>query len=382
MRATRTTSEGPLRALDFFAGSGLVSVGLQPHFDTVWANDICPKKAAVYSANFPQHELMPMDLRDVHGGELPEADLAWASFPCQDLSLAGNMSGLNRGTRSSLFWEWIRVLAELKANDKCPSILCAENVVGFLHAGRGKHFKAAYAALRKLGYVAGAVVLDASWFLPQSRPRVFLIAVSEQAPWRRLAQAAPSAPFHNRAVIQAANVADDPEWVWWSLPSPRGRVGSFWEICDHDAPTDSSQKTRELLKLLSESNQRKLQTILRSGSFAVGTGYRRTRPDDDGRKTQRLEIRFDGIAGCLRTPEGGSSRQIVLIVKDGTVRSRLMTVRECARLMGADEQFVLPGTYNDGYRAMGDAVAVPVTGFLSEHLFAPLARGRTKVSAA
>src|SRR5439155_8394631 len=122
-----------------------------------------------------------------------------------------------------------------------------------------------------------------------------------------------------------------------SLPSPRGRVGTFWEICEQDAPTDSLQKTRELLKMLSDTNLRKLQAILKNGSFAIGTGYRRARPDDDGRKVQRLEIRFDGIAGCLRTPEGGSSRQIVLIVKNGTVRSRLMTVRECARLMGADK---------------------------------------------
>src|SRR5262249_26939886 len=159
---------------------------------------------------------------------------------------------------------------------KCPPVLCAENVVGFLTAGRGKHFKAAYAAVRKLGYVAGAVVLDASWFLPQSRPRVFLIAVSEDLPWQRLTQRAPSSPFHNRAVIQASNIADDAAWVWWSLPSPNGRVGSFGEICDQNAPIDSPQKTRELLKLLSETNQRKLQAIVRSGSSAVGTGYRRT----------------------------------------------------------------------------------------------------------
>jgi len=92
-------------------------------------------------------------------------------------------------------------------------------------------------------------------------------------------------------------------------------------------------------------------------------------------------LRFDGIAGCLRTPEGGSSRQIVLMVNGGSVRSRLLTVRECARLMGADDNYALPGSYNDGYRAMGDAVAVPVTRFLSEHLLAPLAR-RTNSNAA
>jgi DNA (cytosine-5)-methyltransferase 1 len=75
----------------------------------------------------------------------------------------------------------------------------------------------------------------------------------------------------------------------------------------------------------------------------------------------------------LRTPNGGSSRQTVILVNDGQIRSRLMTVRECARLMGAPDTYELPGSYNDGYRAMGDAVAVPVTRWITRHLLAPLA---------
>ena len=105
----------------------------------------------------------------------------------------------------------------------------------------------------------------------------------------------------------------------------------------------------------------------------AGTGYRRTRPGADGRRVQRLEIRFDGVAGCLRTPEGGSSRQVVMIVDRGELRTRLMTVRECARLMGTPDWFQVPGSYNDGYRAMGDAVVAPVTQWMTEHLLAPLA---------
>ena len=123
--------------------------------------------------------------------------------------------------------------------------------------------------------------------------------------------------------------------------------------------------------MLSPCNKRKLQQQIRYGRFAVGTGYCRTRPTANGR-AQRLEIRFDGIAGCLRTPEGGSSRQVVLVVDQGVVRTRLMTVRECARLMGAPDTFAIPGTYNDGYRAMGDAVVVPVVRWLTRHLLVPL----------
>ena len=129
--------------------------------------------------------------------------------------------------------------------------------------------------------------------------------------------------------------------------------------------------------MLSPLNRKKLDAARRVKSYFAGTAYRRTRPDEDGNKVQRLEIRFDGVAGCLRTPNGGSSRQTVILVEDGLVRSRLMTVRECARLMGAPDTYELVGTYNDGYRAMGDAVVVPVTRWLVRHLLAPLA-GRSR----
>ena len=96
-------------------------------------------------------------------------------------------------------------------------------------------------------------------------------------------------------------------------------------------------------------------------------GYRRTRSGK-----QVLELRFDNLAGCLRTPEGGSSRQIIVIKKNGELRSRLLTVREAARLMGAPETYKIPGSYNDGYKALGDAVAVPVATWLAQHLLSPL----------
>jgi DNA (cytosine-5)-methyltransferase 1 len=171
--------------------------------------------------------------------------------------------------------------------------------------------------------------------------------------------------------------------VWWSLPTPTRHGVTFGDLCERHAICDSDARTGELVGLLSPRNRRKLDAALAAGTFVAGTGYRRTRPapaaEGDGARRQRLEIRFDGIAGCLRTPEGGSSRQVVVQVEGGSVRTRLMTVRECARLMGAPDTFEIPGLYNDGYRAMGDAVAVPVVRWLSEHLLAPLAgraRGR------
>jgi DNA (cytosine-5)-methyltransferase 1 len=346
---------------------------LEPDFRTVWANDNCAKKAAVYAANFGSDGFFLGSIEGVKGADLPEAELAWASFPCQDLSLAGSLQGMRAGTRSGLFWEWVRVLDELGEAGKRPRILAAENVVGFLVVDGGSHFKAAYEALRKRGYRAGAVVLDARHFLPQSRPRAFLVAAAEEIGLDGLVQHGPSEPFHTPGVIRAAVAVRDPEWVWWALPLPNERAPRFQDLCERNAPCDPPARIESLREFLSPLNRDKLEAALRSARFLVGTGYKRTRPVSGRKRQQRLELRFDGIAGCLRTPEGGSSRQTVVIVERGDMRTRLMTVRECARLMGAPESFQLPGGYNDGYRAMGDAVAVPVTRWLSRHILAPLA---------
>lgn len=73
-------------ALDFFAGSGLVRLGLTPYFKTAWANDVCSKKRDTYVANFPDDNFVLKDICEVSGRDIPHADLAWASFPCQDLT--------------------------------------------------------------------------------------------------------------------------------------------------------------------------------------------------------------------------------------------------------------------------------------------------------
>lgn len=357
--------------VEFFAGSGLVRQGVGLWFKTVWANDICGKKAAVYEANFGDKELCVRSIEHINGADVPGADLAWASFPCQDLSLAGNLAGMASGSRSGLFWEWLRVLDEMPAHNR-PKVLALENVVGWLVSKGGSNFKSAYSALRERGYVGGALVVDARRFVPQSRPRAFFIAVQKETVTEGLTRHSPDRLFHSKGVMAAAKAVEDAEWIWWNLPPPPASNRSFTDICDFDAPVDPIEKTERMLRMLSPINQQKLQAAIESGERKAGTGYKRTRPDENGNKVQRLEIRFDEIAGCLRTPEGGSSRQVVLLVENGEVRTRLLTVREAAQLMGAPDDFKIPGSYNDGYKAMGDAVCSPVAAWLAEHLLSPL----------
>jgi DNA (cytosine-5)-methyltransferase 1 len=153
---------------EFFAGSGFVAYGLKGMFRTVWSNDICPQKAAVYQSNFESNPFILDDIKNISGGKLPEAHLSWASFPCQDLSLAGSIGGID-AKRSGLVWEWLRILKEMQHK---PSLLLIENVIGLLSTNNGANYIKLHNALLELGYKSGAIVLDAALFVPQSRPRV------------------------------------------------------------------------------------------------------------------------------------------------------------------------------------------------------------------
>lgn len=343
--------------LEFFAGSGLVAYGLKPYFRAVWANDICEKKAAVYTANHGKRHFHQGSIVDVNGSELPKASLSWASFPCQDLSLAGLTEGIN-GERSGLVWQWLRIMDEMM---EMPPLLVAENVTGLVSVDGGSQYRILHEALRSRGYTVGAVVLDAVRWVPQSRPRVFVVAVKEpHAISTDLTSAKPNW-MHPRALVHAASHLDG--WVWWNMPEPAARIHDLVDIVEWNAPCEDAKTSDRNVGMIPPTHRERLA----GHDIAVAPGYKRTRS-----RRQVLELRFDGVAGCLRTPKGGSSRQCLVLKRGGKLVTRLLTVRETARLMGAPDTFKLPGTYNDGYMAMGDAVAVPVARYLGKHLLSPL----------
>lgn len=347
-------SAAPWTMHEFFAGSGLVAYGLKGMFAPIWANDISEQKAAVYEGNFGYDYFELDDIKNVRGFDLPYAHLSWASFPCQDLSLAGSLGGIH-ASRSGLVWEWLRVLDEM---EKRPKILLLENVVGLLSTNHGENYRVLHTALVERGYNCGAIVLNASYFVPQSRPRVFIIAVElgNQVP----AELVGDGPcwLHTKTVAEIGK--NLPGWIWWKTDKPSRRNKSLKDVVDETTPFDKD----DVLRLVPERHQ----AVLDKSATIYATGYRRTRHGE-----QQLELRFDGIAGCLRTPEGGSSKQYLVVKKNGTTHARLLTVREAARLMGAPDSFILPGSYNDGYKAMGDAVAMPVAQFIGERFLTKIA---------
>lgn len=375
---------------EFFAGAGMARAGLGDGWKCLFANDIDLKKCATYKENWRDDVIKPADVKSLKTTDLPLVpSLIWASFPCQDLSLAGAGAGL-RGDRSGTFWPFWRLITDLIDSGRGPAIVALENVAATLTSHGGRDFEALCLALVGKGYSIGARVIDAALFVPQSRPRMFLIAVrSDVAIPADLCEPSDSLVGIDKPVAAAlarinARVEEAPElqqvvdrWINWALPVPTTKPKALSEIIERK-PTSvewhSEDETQTLLDRMSDLNKRKVAKAKVSGRTVYGTAYRRTRVES-GIKSVRTEVRFDDISGCLRTPSGGSSRQIVIEVSGGKVRSRLMTIREGARLMGLPDEYILPAAYNEGYHLVGDGVAVGVVRYLADSIFEPIIDG-------
>lgn len=378
---------------EFFAGGGMARAGLGDGWDCLFANDFAPMKARVYRDNWGGGgDLVVEDINKVAIGQLPgHADLVWASFPCQDLSLAGNYNGIGHWqdkeqTRSGTFWPFWRLMRGLMEDGRAPKLIVLENVYGILTSNGGKDFAAIGSAFSGAGYRFGAMVIDAAHFVPHSRPRVFIVGVRREiAIPDQLMSDEPVMPWHPDRILQAyEGLTKEAKkgWIWWDLPMPSSRRQNFVDLIENNPTSvkwDTKAQTQKLLDMMSEINKTKLREAKKCGKLMVGGVYKRTRLDAHGNKVQRAEVRFDDIAGCLRTPAGGSSRQHILVVKGDSVRSRLLSPREAARLMGLPDTYKLPTNYNDAYHVAGDGVVVPVVRHIAESIFEPILAPRGKV---
>ncbi len=348
--------------------------GLGSNWTCALANDNDQKKSDIYIKNWGNDDLVTADVGDLSEDMFKQhANLVWASFPCQDLSLAGVRSGL-AGKKSSAYWSFWKHIKNLHDKGDDPDIVALENVVGLLHSHDGEDFNAVVNSLIELGYTCGSFVIDAARFVPQSRPRTFIIAVRGglEIP-SSLVQPRPQLDIVPERLLknyEKLSPESKEKWVWYSLDAPLKRTSHLSDILEvspsvkwHDDKVNA-----RLLELMSPSHRELVDRAIKNGKELVGTIYKRTRKVD-GKSQQRAEIRIDGTAGCLRTPTGGSSKQHLFVVKDGVFKARWFTSREIARLMGLPEAYTMPENYNDAYYLVGDGLAVPVVSFIEKNLF-------------
>jgi len=358
---------------EFFAGIGLMRLGLERQgWSVAFANDIDPRKQAMYRGHFEDDgQLFAMgDVHDLPADQIPTVALATASFPCNDLSLAGARNGLN-GSESSAFWGVMRLLEEM--GDRRPSLILLENVTGFLSSHGGRDFEQALVALNRLGYAVDAFMIDAAWFVPQSRPRLFVVGVRDTATaLHETWQAYHFFESRLRPKALADFILTHPQIRWRvrDLPEPP-IAGPQLETILEDLPAAapewwSPERAAYLLNQMSERHRALADRMIAGDRWSYGTVFRRMR---NGKSM--AELRTDGIAGCLRTPRGGSGRQILFKAGFGQYQARLITPREAARLMGADD-YTIAVPLNQALFGFGDAVCVPVVAWIAEHYLNPL----------
>ncbi|MHB8599133.1 MAG: DNA (cytosine-5-)-methyltransferase [Ktedonobacteraceae bacterium] len=371
---------------EFFAGIGLMRMGLERQGWTVaFANDIDKQKYEMYEGQFLDASLHWTD-DDVHqlsSARVPTISLATASFPCTDLSLAGARKGLE-GRQSSAFWGFARVLDGM--GDRRPPLILLENVTGFLTSNGGKDIRRALLELNRLGYKIDMLILDAVRFVPQSRQRLFIVGIQEDdSEVAKLLSDATSSFFRleesnvrPKAIVDFIKCHEEIQWKLRSLPFLPERSIQLEEIFE-DLPVDapewwSSARTEYLLNQMSLRHRTIAERMIAGSTWSYGTVFRRMRNGHS-----MAELRTDGIAGCLRTPKGGSAKQILFKAGRGQYFARLITPREAARLMGADGyNIVVSG--DQALFGFGDAVCVPVIEWIAKYYFnslvSELIRGR------
>jgi DNA (cytosine-5)-methyltransferase 1 len=357
----------------------MARAGLQPHWQCTFANDIDALKSSTYVENWGSKELLVEDVARLPPGKLPgKADLAWASFPCQDLSIAGLGAGLS-GDRSRAFWAYCRLLRRLDRNNSLPKLLVLENVPGTLSSNGGRDFRAICKSLAELDFVFGALILDAVHFVPQSRPRLFIVATRKSYRRLRPLVADESMEWCSTDLLRRAQeslpLKTQRKWCWWQLQKPPQRRLKLEHLVTESSVNSqwhTRTETERLLKLMTPTHMDRILEAQGRDHVTVGTIYRRMRAMSDGSREQRAEVRLDGVAGCLRTPAGGSSRQIVIAIEGKRVRTRLLATAEGAKLMGLSPSYKLPQNYYDAFRVLGDGLAVPLVRFLSSRLLLPI----------
>lgn len=376
---------------EFFAGGGMARAGLGSGWKCLLANDMDRIKASTYIRNWGGDHFDSRDVREIKTTDIKDFfDLAWASFPCQDLSVAGNGLGIGVSetselTRSGAIWPFLDLMDALRQEGREPPLIVLENVVGLLTLEQGRDFSAICIRLAEIGYRYGAIIVDARHFLPQSRPRVFVVAVQRNIyiP-ERLSSGVATASWHTQILLRAYNSLppkSHEDWIWWDLGIPPELNDNALEriIQLEGAEWDSPSQTSKILNMMAPIHLARLEQVKSSKNVTIGSLYLRMRREG-GINKQRAEITFSPVLGCLRTPRGGASRPRIIAAGEGKVRTRLLSTYEAAELMGLENTYILPEVYQHAFKIIGDGVAVPVVRFLAKRLLEPLAMAARRES--
>lgn len=301
--------------IDLFAGIGGVRLGFEKAgCRCVWSNEYNRQAAQTYAANFGSDELVVDDIRKIDSEDIPSFDILCAGFPCQPFSIAGvskkNSLGRPHGfqdeTQGTLFHDIVRILDE-----KRPRAFFLENVRNLENHDKGNTFRIIRGAVEELGYSFHYKVINAKALVPQNRERIFMVG------------------FKDRSIgFEFPEIPDNkPKFKDILQPS----VDKKYTLTDH------------LWKYLQ--------------NYA-----------------KKHRAKGNGFGFGLANPEGHSRTLSARYFKDGSEiliaqhgrNPRRLTPRECARLQGFPDSFIIPVSDTAAYRQFGNAVVVPLIEILAK----------------
>lgn len=305
------TPNPKFKFIDLFAGIGGIRLAYQNLggkcvFSSEWNN--FAKKT--YEANFGE---VPFgDITQISEENIPDHDILLAGFPCQPFSIAGvskkNALGRSHGfldeTQGTLFFDIARILKHKK-----PKSFMLENVKNLVSHDKGKTFKVIKNTLTELGYSIHFQVLDGKHFVPQHRERIIIVG------------------FRTDIFGEKEN------FKFPKLPEPKAKIKDILES-EVESKYTLSDKLWNYLQDYAAKHK------------AKGNGFGFGMTD------------LNGISRTIsaRYYKDGSE---ILIPQDG-LNPRRLTPRECARLQGFPDNFIIPVSDNQAYRQFGNSVTVPL----------------------
>ena len=254
--------------------------------------------------------------------------------------------------------------------DRRPQFVLIENVPSFVTSRGGRDLRAAVSRLNSVGYECDLVLTDAKWYVPQSRKRLFIVGRRDGFTDRPVQWG--ESPLRPPALARFIEANSDLRLAPLRSPLPPTAEVSLESVIERLSASDkrwwNPEGASKFVAALSERHHERLTLMMEGSSLAWATAYRRTR---NGRSV--WETRADGIAGCLRTSGGGSSKQALVEAGLGEARVRWMTPLEYARLQGA-EDYLVPESVSDNQAlfGFGDAVCVPALEWIVRECLNPI----------
>lgn len=328
--------------IDLFAGIGGIRKGFeQAGGKCLYTSEWDEYAQRTYSSNYPSERPIDGDITKVNAADIPDHDVLLAGFPCQPFSIAGvskkkslgRPTGFEDKTQGTLFFDVARIIKE-----KQPKAFVLENVKNLKSHDKGRTFEVIWETLTKdLDYTCDYKIIDGQCWVPQHRERIVIVGFKDKVDFSLDDMVLP-----NKGEIRLSSILHKTDGTEPRLAHDGDKYFDFAHNAVQDKYTLSDQLWAYLQAYAAKHR-----------AMGNGFGYGLVKPDDIART---LSARYykDGSEILVYQGEGKNPRRL--------------TPRECARLMGYPDDYIIPVSDTRAYRQFGNSVVVPLFRAVAEFI--------------